>query len=71
MAEECGCSDVCVACALSNEKEIILIDCLGGEQEFKELVDLLFCLTDSDICKFVSGEDDRWYIEINLYLSGF
>ena len=48
-----------VACALSNEKEIILIDCLGGEQEFKELVDLLFCLTDSDICKFVSGEDDR------------
>ena len=50
---------MCVACALSDVKEIILIDCLGGEREFKELVDLLFCLTDNNICRFVSGEDDR------------
>ena len=71
VVKKCGWSGACVVCALSDVNELTLIDCLGGEREFKELVNLLFCLIDNNPCRFVSGEDDRWYIEINLYLSGF
>ena len=45
---------VCV-CVLSDVNELTLIDCLGGGTRVQRTVNLLFCLTDDNPSRFVSG----------------
>ena len=60
VVEKCGWSGACVVCALSDVNELTLIDCLGGGTRVQRTVNLLFCLTDDNPCRFVSGE--RWQV---------